>query len=98
MCCEEHNTLEVLEDEVVTPGTISESSSENSVILVSLDKSKQYAYGSLTTSRNIVTRISLPMNGGAPLALATHPSGEWMVVGCGKDDSTLLKLIRLRKL
>jgi len=94
--CEDYNTLEVLEDEVVTPGTISQSSSENGVLLVTLDKSNQYADG-FPTSCNIVTRVSLPMNGSAPLALATHPGGEWMVVGCGKDDSTLLKLIRLRK-
>jgi hypothetical protein len=93
--CEDYNTLEVLEDEVVTPGTISQSSSENSVILVMLDNSNQHADGS-PMSRNIVTRVPLPMNGGAPLVLATHPGGEWMVVGCGKDDSTLLKLIRLR--
>eukprot|EP00984_Skeletonema_dohrnii_P010983 scaffold4339_cov100-Skeletonema_dohrnii-CCMP3373.AAC.8 len=93
--CEDYNTLEVLQDEVVSPGTIAESSSENGIILVSLNTRSHYADGS-PTSRNIVTRLSLPMNGNAPLALETHPSGEWMVVGCGKGDSTLLKLIRLR--
>lgn len=94
--CEDHNTLEVLQDEVVSPGTMKESSSENGVILVSLDASNHCTDGSLASS-NIVTRLSLPMNGGAPLALEIHPSGEWMVVGCGKDSSSLLKLIRLRK-
>jgi len=87
--CEDYDTLQRYRS------YITETSSENGIILVSLDTRNHYADGS-PTSRNIVTRLSLPMNGGAPLALETHPSGEWMVVGCGMGDSTLLKLIRLR--
>ena len=94
--CEDHNTLEVLQDEEVSSGTISESSSENGIILVSLDTANQYNRTSPAT-RNTVTRLSLPMSSRTPLALGIHPGGEWMVVGCGKDDSTSLRLIRLRK-
>lgn len=94
--CEDHNTLEVLQDEDVSSGTMTESSSEHGIILVSLDAGNHCTDGSLASS-NIVTRLSLPMDSGAPLALEIHPSGEWMVVGCGKDSSSLLKLIRLRK-
>ena len=92
--CEDHNTLEVLEDEVVSRGTISESSSENGMILVSLDTVNQYD-GISPATRNVVTRLSLSSSTRAPLALEIHPSGEWMVAGFGKDDSTGLKLIRL---
>ena len=94
--CEDHNTLEVLEDEVVSRGKISESSSENGIILVSMDTVNKYD-GISSATRNVVTRLSLPSSSRAPLALEIHPSGEWMAVGFGKDDSTGLKLIRLRK-
>eukprot|EP00985_Skeletonema_marinoi_P008774 scaffold4015_cov200-Skeletonema_marinoi.AAC.5 len=98
---EYYNTLEYLGSDIysgsdVYGSDVAESSSKSGMILVSLDTMNLHADGS-PTSRNIVTRLSLPMNGGAPLAMETHPSGEWMVVGCGKGDSTLLKLIRLRK-
>lgn len=93
--CEDYDTLEVMEeDELVTPGRIT-SSSENSMILVNLDEGKEYYDGFV--SRNTVTRLPLPMNSNPPLALATHPSGEWMVIGCGgRGDSSELKLISMR--
>ncbi len=96
--CEDSNSLEVLQDEVVSSGTITESSSEHGIILVSLDTGNHCTDGSLASS-NIVARLPLPMKGRAPSALEVHPSGEWMVVGCGKDSSSPspLKLIRLRK-
>lgn len=74
--CEDYSTLEVVEEEgYFTPGRIAPSS-ESGIILVHLDESNQ-------SQCNIVTRIPLSMNSEAPLTLAAHPNGDWMVIGFG---------------
>lgn len=46
-------------------------------------------------------RLHLPSRHGSPLSLASHPSGEWMVVGYGSNGrgeiTTPLQLVSMRK-
>ena len=93
--CEDFGSLEVMHEMDGRPGTPF-SSSDNSAILVNLDGSNQSPVFS-EASQNLVCRLSLMKEGGAAVVLAIHPSGDWMVVSCGKDSSSALKLIRLRR-